>query len=46
MTRTRAVLGIDAGTTSVKAVVLALDGQILGTSRSTVRIRSLGARFF
>lgn len=39
MTGTRAVLGIDAGTTSVKTVVLALDGQILGTSSSTVRIR-------
>ncbi|RXR22781.1 carbohydrate kinase [Oerskovia turbata] len=39
MTRTPAVLGIDAGTTSVKSVVLSLDGEVLGSSRSTVRIR-------
>ncbi|MEW1959386.1 FGGY-family carbohydrate kinase [Kineococcus sp. NPDC059986] len=34
-----AVLGVDAGTTSVKSVVLSTAGVVLGTARSTVRIR-------
>lgn len=35
-----AILGIDAGTTAVKSVVMgAVDGRVLGSARSTVRIR-------
>ncbi|MEU3220961.1 FGGY-family carbohydrate kinase [Streptomyces sp. NPDC006971] len=37
--RVQAVLGIDAGTTSVKSVVISTTGDVLGAARSTVRIR-------
>lgn len=37
--RPTAILGIDAGTTAVKSVVVAVDGRVLGSARSTVRIR-------
>ncbi|MEE1767034.1 FGGY family carbohydrate kinase, partial [Streptomyces sp. JV185] len=37
--RVQAVLGIDAGTTSVKSVVISTTGDVLGTARSAVRIR-------
>lgn len=40
-----AVLGIDAGTTSVKSVVIGTTGSVLGTARSTVRIRRPGPLF-
>lgn len=36
--RTSVVLGIDAGTTSVKTVAFALDGTILATTRASVHI--------
>jgi len=36
--RTQIILGIDAGTTSVKTVAFTLDGSIVGVARSTVHI--------
>ncbi|MBO9625897.1 MAG: carbohydrate kinase [Microbacterium sp.] len=36
--RTRIILGVDAGTTSVKTVAFDLDGRIVGVSRSSVRV--------
>ncbi|MFZ4896632.1 FGGY family carbohydrate kinase [Plantibacter sp. Mn2098] len=36
--RTRIILGIDAGTTSVKTVAFTLDGRIHGVARSTVHL--------
>lgn len=35
---TKVILGIDAGTTSVKTVAFALDGQVLSVARSSVHI--------
>ncbi|WP_406397059.1 FGGY family carbohydrate kinase [Streptomyces uncialis] len=43
MTR-QAVVGIDAGTTAVKAVVLARDGEQLGWSRAPLRVTHHGDR--
>lgn len=36
--RTRIILGVDAGTTSVKTVAFDLGGRIVGVSRSSVRV--------
>ncbi|PRA81228.1 FGGY family carbohydrate kinase [Microbacterium sp. MYb66] len=37
--RTRIILGVDAGTTSVKTVAFDLDGRIASVSRSSVRVQ-------